>query len=761
MGTDVADVVDELPYHYSFKVHRSLCVELLKLVDKISRVFPEIEAARPRCSSGIQALCLLNGTIDKSKQILRYCCESSKLYLVFTGDLIVSRCQRLRNNLERSLGQIQTMVPTTLAAEICRIIDDANATTITLDPSDEEAGKAMRGLILIQQGTSASDSVEYSEMKALQVAASRLHITSPKAILIEKRSVKKLLGKVGDNDPPKKNILKYLLYLLNEYGNFILEEQTVNPTALHEGLDAPVDSSNSSVNSLSVKVGTNIGLPQDEAQTDILSRGVPPEEFKCPISMRLMYDPVIIASGQTFERIWIQKWFNEGNDTCPKTKVKLAHRALIPNTGMKDLISKWCKKYEVTISDPSLKNYASFNISSTSMASLGISMNDLHLPVDVSSISIGSLDSSYTSDSSLIKVAGRSSLMSTEKTDDCHRFQPSAHVHETDSEFLTGLSKLNWDSQCKRVDKVKSELQCSDQASYFMSSDNFIEPLFRFLRDAHDQHDVTAQRAGYQLLLAFVSRNRSGISYLHEDAFSLLVSFLNSEVIEEGLAILELSSSEPCCRSKIAASGALVPILHILDSKTQSKGCQDLAVKILHNLSSNSDICTQIVYLGFIPKLVPFIKDGSIARHCIVLLKNLCVSEEAKIAVAETNGCIASIAELLECGGREEQEHGVSILLSLCTQYVQYCQMVMDEGIIPALVDISVNGNDKGKASALELLRHLRDIEFSNEEESHGSEVVDVSRDAGQEGVKEKKASRTSGFFKMNLSLFSKPKKKR
>ena len=32
-----------------------------------------------------------------------------------------------------------------------------------------------------------------------------------------------------------------------------------------------------------------------------------------------MSDPVIICSGQTYERVCIEKWFSEGNDTCPKT----------------------------------------------------------------------------------------------------------------------------------------------------------------------------------------------------------------------------------------------------------------------------------------------------------------------------------------------------------------------------------------------------------------------------------------------------------
>ncbi|XP_025013547.1 U-box domain-containing protein 5 isoform X2 [Ricinus communis] len=728
-----------------------MCMELMKLVDRIEKVFPEVEAARPRCSSGIQSLCLLNGTIEKARQILWHCCESSKLYLVITGDVIVSRCQRSRKYFEQSLGQIQAMVPTMLSAEISQIIDDLNAATFTLDSCDEVAGRAVRELI--QQGTSASDSVDGSEIKALRIAASRLHITSPKAILIEKRSIKKLLDKVGDNDPTKRKILRYLLYLLKKYGNLIMEEQIENPKPQHEGSVALMDSTSTSVNNPSVAIEFELGLKQSGVATDILTGCTPPEEFKCPISMRVMYDPVVIASGETFERMWIRKWFNDGNITCPKTKVKLPHHLLTPNTAMKDLISKWCERYRITISDPSIQEYHTLDISSTSIASLGNSMNDIHLPLDISNMSLGSLDASYSSDSRN-KVADGSSLMLIRETDDCHRFQSNACVHETDSGNLTRLSELQWDSQSKMVEYVKKYLQYNDQAYHSLSFENFVGPLIRYLRDAHDQHDVKAQKAGSELLLAFVSKNRSGMAYLHEEAFSLLVSFLDSEVVEEALAILEVLSSHPYCRSKITESGALVPILKILE---QIKDFQEKAIKILHNLSSNSDVCSQIVYLECIPKLVPFINDGSTAKYSIVLLRNLCDIEEARISVAETNGCIASISELLESGSREEQEHAVVILLSLCSQRVQYCKLVMDEGVIPSLVDISINGNEKGKAIALELLRQLRDIEVGEKQEPA---VPDLggSRGANQQCKEKKSSHKTSGgIFK--FSLFSKFKR--
>lgn len=96
----------------------------------------------------------------------------------------------------------------------------------------------------------------------------------------------------------------------------------------------------------------------------------------------------------------------------------------------------------------------------------------------------------------------------------------------------------------------------------------------------------------------------------------------------------------------------------------------------------------------------------------MLVIKNLCNTEETRAAIAENTACLSSLVGVLECGSSEEQEHAVDILISLCTQRVEYCQLLMDEGVIPVLVKISVVGSGRGKASALELLRLLRDARY-------------------------------------------------
>lgn len=130
----------------------------------------------------------------------------------------------------------------------------------------------------------------------------------------------------------------------------------------------------------------------------------------------------------------------------------------------------------------------------------------------------------------------------------------------------------------------------------------------------------------------------------------------------------------------------------------------------MYNLSFDCEACSFMVSLQCIPQLLPFFKDETTLRYCICMLKNLSDTEEGRVSLAKTEGCISAIAEVLETGSKEEQEHALAVLLSLCSRRLGHCQLVLEEGVISSLFFISNNGNDKGKVIALELLRLLRDV---------------------------------------------------
>ncbi|KAL2344156.1 hypothetical protein Fmac_005441 [Flemingia macrophylla] len=67
-----------------------------------------------------------------------------------------------------------------------------------------------------------------------------------------------------------------------------------------------------------------------------------PNHFKCPISLDLMKDPVTLSTGITYDRESVERWFDEGNITCPVTNQVVKNFDMIPNHSLRIMIQDWC-----------------------------------------------------------------------------------------------------------------------------------------------------------------------------------------------------------------------------------------------------------------------------------------------------------------------------------------------------------------------------------------------------------------------------------
>ncbi|KAE9596124.1 hypothetical protein Lal_00030906 [Lupinus albus] len=70
-----------------------------------------------------------------------------------------------------------------------------------------------------------------------------------------------------------------------------------------------------------------------------------PTHFRCPITLDMMKDPVTLSTGITYDRDSIEKWFNNGNNTCPVTKRVLTTFDMIPNHALRKMIQDWCSEH--------------------------------------------------------------------------------------------------------------------------------------------------------------------------------------------------------------------------------------------------------------------------------------------------------------------------------------------------------------------------------------------------------------------------------
>ncbi|OEL18153.1 U-box domain-containing protein 6, partial [Dichanthelium oligosanthes] len=703
------------------KVHSSMCSELTMMLDKVSSILPSIEAARPGCKAGIQELCNLYNVVEKGKLITLHCIECSKLYLAITGEAIVARCERIRDSLRRSLFLIQNMVPPALANQ----------------------------------------------------TASKLDLTSPKAILIERRAIKKLLDKVSGNDPKKEGVLKFFLYLIKKYGKTIRSDSGER----NENLQSESQSSTPSTTSSDASPPGKCYAPTDfqiyEDHSSMSGAATPPVEFCCPISTKLMHDPVIITSGQTYEREYIERWFNEGYDTCPRTQMKLENFSMIPNTCMRDLICNWCKEHGFTVSDfipPSENSYSYLpeQLHGYSMSSLHnvsvplIAGKDNSFVIDHSNTSFALSDASYVSNASHARDVEDSKDISQFSWNADYQKYLSFHNFNQEMflRFFHELSMLPLELQDKSIKDLKNVLDYENEVSYAMVSNGFVKAFLEFLRNDTGSYSVQAQKAGFQFFLAFLSNSRAKVPSMNEEAFHLITSFLDSELKAEALLTLhELVQHLSSPRSHVMASVVTPPLFKILASE-DTEGLE-LSLKIICELSCDANIRSSLVSMGIISKLVPIFTEGSFVECCLEILRNLCDMEEAAARITKTDRCLASVAEYLDIGSPKEREHAVVILLAICSRSIEDCLLVMKEGVIPALVDLSVNGTEEAKNCSIKLLHLLRDMRRSDQFTNSCSQEVassDAVEDAPDNSVHKQPVSKSSRFFQKKLNIFSKPR---
>uniref|UniRef100_A0ACD5ZSJ6 Uncharacterized protein n=1 Tax=Avena sativa TaxID=4498 RepID=A0ACD5ZSJ6_AVESA len=786
----------------NLKVHSSMCGQLTMMLDKVSSILPSIEAAQPGCRAGIEELCNLYNTVDKGKLIIQNCIECSSLYLAITGEATAMRCERIRISMRRSLFLIQNMIPSQLANQIVDIHDDLGDMKFHVDPEEEEAGKAI--LKMLRQ----SDATEELECQTFLLACSKLNLTTPKDILVERRAIKKLLSKMNGNDPKKDGILNFFLYLVRKYGKDIKPEigaknEMVN-TASPIICTTLIGSDNSTLHKYTPDTSSKTGRYED--QNKFSGVAAPPTELCCPISMKLMCDPVIIASGQTYERENIERWFSKGYDTCPRTKVKLKNFTITQNTCMQAVIYNWCKdhKPECTYlpeqfhdySQPSLQDISvpliadrnrdyifehsnsSFSLSGASYlsspvretdvskASFTHSLSSLH-GISVPLIADRNLD--YKADhssspfapsyiSSPLREMGvsKASFAKLYSNANCQLYLSFGNFdQEMFLNFFHELSVLPVELQRKAIKDLKNVLNGENQIWQHMLSNGFIEAFLQFIKNDNFRYTLQAQKTGIQFFLTFLCNSRARILSTHwsisEDALQLIVSFLDSELKLEALLILhELMHQRSCRGSPLMASSVAPSVIGALD--TGDSECLELALQIISELSSINDIKPLFISSDMIAKLSTLLGHVSLTEYCLKILRNLCEAKQAADLIVRSEDCLGSISDHLDTGSREAQEHASVIIYTvLCSRGTEGRALVTREGVIPALVDLSVNGTDVARASSAKLLRLLTESRVA-----HAAECV-VESSPDRSSCKQP-MSKSARFIPRKLNIFSRPR---
>ncbi|KAL5710086.1 E3 ubiquitin-protein ligase pub1 [Ranunculus cassubicifolius] len=400
-----------------------------------------------------------------------------------------------------------------------------------------------------------------------------------------------------------------------------------------------------------------------------------PDEYRCPISLELMRDPVIVASGHTYDRNSIAQWINSGHHSCPKSGQKLIHMALIPNYALKSLIHQWCQESNIPLKD------------------------------DESSSS-----SSSSSSSQLERTTSKRKL--TEKaTDHISATKTAMDAVRMTAEFLVGkIATGSPDVQKQATYELRLLAKTGMDNRRIIAEAGAIPFLVTLLTT----NDPRIQENAVTALLNLSIFDNNKVLIMAAGAIDSIIQVLQSgktmEARENAAAAIFSLSMIDDCKVAIGAKPRAIPALVGLLKDGTTIGKRDAATA-LFNLAVYNANKASVVIAGAVPLLIQLLVDdkAGITDDALAVLALLSGCAEGLEEIRDNRVVVPLLIDLLKLGSPKGKENSVTLLLGLCKRGGEEVarRLLVHPHSIPSLQSLVSDGSLKARRKADSLLRLL------------------------------------------------------
>ncbi|XWS75559.1 hypothetical protein CRYUN_Cryun01aG0100800 [Craigia yunnanensis] len=274
------------------------------------------------------------------------------------------------------------------------------------------------------------------------------------------------------------------------------------------------------------------------------------------------------------------------------------------------------------------------------------------------------------------------------------------------------------DSKLQAAKEIRRLTKTSQRCRQLLA--DAVIPLVSMLRvDSHESHHESALLA---LLNLAVKDEKNKISILEAGALDPVISFLQSENLnlqEYATAALLTLSASVNNKPIIGASDAIPQLVDIL--RHGSRQAKVDSVMALSNLSTHTDNLTIIFEASPISSIVSLLKtskkSSKTAEKCCSLIESLVGFDKGRTALTAEEGGVLAVVEVLENGTLQAREHAVGALLTMCeSDRCKFREPILREGVVPGLLELTVQGTPKSQTKAQTLLRLLRETPYPRSE---------------------------------------------
>ncbi|KAK2393774.1 U-box domain-containing protein [Trifolium repens] len=338
-----------------------------------------------------------------------------------------------------------------------------------------------------------------------------------------------------------------------------------------------------------------------------------PKDFCCPISLDLMRDPVIISTGQTYDRSSISRWMDEGHTTCPKTGQTLAHTRLVPNRALRNLIVQWCSAHGIPLDPVEVMDAMGEAFASACPTKAALEANRATANLLIQQLANGSQSG---------------------KTIAAREIRLLAKTGRENRAFLAEAGAIP-----------------------------YLRNLLASPNSVAQENSVTAL-----LNLSIYDKNKSRIMDETGCLGSIVavLRFGHTTEARENAAATLFSLSAVHDYKKIIAdeTGAVEALAGLLQDGT-SRGKKD-AVTALFNLSTHTENCVRMIEAGAVSALVEALGNEGVAEEAAGALALIVRQPFGAKAVVNQDEAVAGLIGMMRCGTPRGKENAVAALLELC-----------------------------------------------------------------------------------------------
>jgi hypothetical protein len=481
----------------------------------------------------------------------------------------------------------------------------------------------------------------------------------------------------------------------------------------------------------------------------------PLKEFLCPISGSLMYDPVVVSSGQTFERVSVQVCRDLGYSPKLEDGSRPDFTAVIQNIAIRSTILSWCessgteyprapdyssverivrtemaaeqekRSQEIRVSERELLKGVADKpqvIFSHAATELGHRVNHFYSSSSEESVVVGASPATPLplATRPLCYASSSSSSEIVESETQTQTINPSSSTPEED-QFLLKLKSPEVFEQEEAVVWLRKLTRTREDLRVSLCTPRLLSAVRYLISSKY----ATVQTNAIALLVNLSLEKLNKVQIVRLGFVPLLIDALRGGIAdsqEHAAGALFSLALEDDNKMAIGVLGALAPLMHALRSESE-RTRHDSALALYH-LSLIQSNRVKLVKLGAVPTLLAMAKSRNSASRVLLILCNLAVCAEGKSSMLDGNAveCLVGLLRTGDEGAVDSEaarENCVAALYALSQGSMRFRGLAKEARAAEVLREIEERGSERARPKAKRILQMMRGRE---EEEAAANE---------------------------------------